>query len=126
MTEFLIPVVLGILFGAALIHFYQAWQTWRVLQELEGLPPEALETFNKLENETLIILEVESVNNQFLCYNHFTKDFVCTGQNIVEIIKNFKQRYPDKDAAIARGDPAALAVLKKQFDQEINENRISI
>jgi hypothetical protein len=126
MTEFLIPVVLGILFGAALIHFYHAWQTWRALQELEGLPPEALKTLEKLENETLIILEVESVNNQFLCYNHFTKDFVCTGQNLVEIIKNFKQRYPDKDAAIARGDPAALAVLKKQFDQEINENRISI
>lgn len=123
MTEFLIPIVLGILFGAALIHVYQ---TWRALQELQDLPPEALETINKLENETLIILEVESVNNQFLCYNHFTKDFVCTGQNIVEIIKNFKQRYPDKDAAIARGDPAALAVLKKQFDREINENRISI
>lgn len=126
MTEFLIPVVLGILFGAVLIHVYHAWQTWRALQELQDLPPEALETINKLENETLIILEVESVNNQFLCYNHFTKDFVCTGQNIVEIIKNFKQRYPDKDAAIARGDPAALAVLKKQFDREINENRISI
>ena len=126
MTEFLIPVVLGILFGAALIHFYRAWQTWRALQELEGLPPEALKTLEKLENETLIILEVESVDNQFLCYNHFTKDFVCTGQNLVEIIKNFNQRYPDKNAAIARGDPAALAVLKKQFDQEINENRISI
>ena len=126
MTEFLIPVVLGILFGAALIYFYQAWQTWRALQELEDLPPEALKTLEKLENETLIILEVESVDNQFLCYNHFTKDFVCTGQNLVEIIKNFNQRYPDKNAAIARGDPAALAVLKKQFDQEINENRISI
>ncbi len=124
MTEFLITVVIGILFGAALIHVYHAWQTWRALQE--HLPPEAIKTLEKLENETLIILEVESVNNQFLCYNHFTKDFVCTGQNIVEIIKNFKQRYPDKDAAIARGDPAALAVLKKQFDREINENRISI
>ena len=89
MTEFLIPVVLGILFGAALIHFYRAWQTLRALQELEGLPPEALKTLEKLENETLIILEVESVDNQFLCYNHFTKDFVCTGQNLVEIIKNF-------------------------------------
>jgi len=121
MTEFLIPVVLGILFGAALIHFYQAWQTWRALQELEGLPPEALKTLEKLENETLIILEVESVDNEFLCYNHFTKDFVCTGQNLVEIIKNFNQRYPDKNAAIARGDPAALAVLKKQFDETVIE-----
>jgi len=123
MLEFLIPIAVGLFLGAMIVQVYHAW---RALQDLADLPPEAIETLEKLENETLIILEVESVDNQFLCYNHFTKDFVCTGQNLVEIIKNFKQRYPDKDAAIARGDPAVLAVLKKQFDQQTNENRISI
>ena len=123
MLEFLIPVVVGIVLGAAIV---QIWQVWQIHREVSRIEKEVAETLEQLDKETLIILEVEPLNDQFLCYNHFTKDFVCTGQNIVEIIKNFKQRYPDKDAAIARGDPAALAVLKKQFDREINENRISI
>ena len=123
MLEFLIPVVIGIFLGAAIVHIYQAW---RIYQSLSEMSEEVVETLEKLENETLIILEVEPVNDQFLCYNHFTKDFVCKGRNIVEIVESFKQRYPDKDAALAKGDQAALAVLKQQLKEATNENRISI
>jgi hypothetical protein len=87
---------------------------------------EVSETLEELEKETLIILEVEPLNDQFLCYNHFTKDFVCKGRNIVEIVESFKQRYPNKNAAIAKGDPAALSVLKQQLKEATNENSISI
>jgi hypothetical protein len=44
----------------------------------------------------------------------------------VEIVESFKQRYPNKDAAIAKGDPAALAVLTQQHKEATNENRISV
>ena len=87
---------------------------------------EVSETLEKLDKETLIILEVEPLNDQFLCYNHFTKDFVCKGRDIVEIVESFKQRYPNKNAAIARGNPAALAVLKQQLKEATNENSISV
>ena len=123
MLEFLIPVVVGIVLGAAIV---QIWQVWQIHREVSRMEKEVSETLEKLDKETLIILEVEPLNDQFLCYNHFTKDFVCKGRDIVEIVESFKQRYPDKDAAIAKGDPAALAVLKQQLKEATNENRISV
>jgi hypothetical protein len=123
MLEFLIPVVVGIVLGAAIV---QIWQVWQIHREVSRMQEEVSETLEKLEKETLIILEVEPLNDQFLCYNHFTKDFVCKGRDIMEIVESFKQRYPDKDAAIAKGDPAALAVLKQQLKEATNENRISV
>jgi hypothetical protein len=44
----------------------------------------------------------------------------------VEIVESFKQRYPNKDATIAKGNPAALAVLKQQLKEATNENSISV
>jgi predicted negative regulator of RcsB-dependent stress response len=123
MLEFLIPVVIGIVLGAVIV---QIWQVWQIHRELSEMEEEVAETLEELEKETLIILEVEPINDQFLCYNHFTKDFVCKGRNIVEIVESFKQRYPNKNAAIARGNPAALAVLKQQLKEATNENSISI
>lgn len=123
MLEFFVPVVIGIFLGAVIA---QIWQVWRIYREVSRMEGEVAETLEKLNNETLIILEVEPINDQFLCYNHFTKDFVCKGRDIVEIVESFKQRYPNKDAAIARGDPAALAVLKQQLKEATNENRISV
>ena len=116
MLEFLIPVVVGWILGVVVVH---VWQAWRIYQELSKMSEETLETLEKLENETLIILEVEPIDDQFLCYNHFTKDFVCKGRNIVEIVESFHQRYPNKDAAVAKGDPAALAVLKQQLNEQL-------
>jgi hypothetical protein len=123
MLEFFVPVAVGIFLGAVIVHVYQAWC---IYQELSEMSEETVETLEKLNNETLIILEVEPIDDQFLCYNHFTKDFVCKGRNILEIVESFKQRYPDKDAAIAKGDPTALAVLKQQLKEATNENRISV
>ena len=123
MLEFLIPVVIGIVLGAVIV---QVWQVWKIHQELSEMEEEVAETLEELVKETLIILEVEPINDQFLCYNHFTKDFVCKGRNIVEIVESFKQRYPNKNAAIARGNPAALAVLKQQLKEATNENSISV
>ena len=123
MLEFLIPVVVGIVLGAVIV---QIWQVWQIHREVSRMEEEVSETLEKLDKETLIILEVEPINDQFLCYNHFTKDFVCKGRDIVEIVESFKQRYPNKDAAIAKGDPAALAVLKQQLKEATNENRISV
>ena len=111
MLDFLIPVVIGIVIGCLIVSFF------KFTQSVVELSPEAQDTLVKLTNETLVILEVESVNEQFLCYNYFTKEFVCTGRNIEEIRDRFKQRYPNKDAAVAKGDPAALAVLKQQLEE---------
>ena len=81
-----------------------------------------------LDEEKLIALTVEVDNNQYFCYNSITKDFVCQGSDLTEIRKRFRERYPDKDAAIYDGDQTAVATLKSQLEElkKQNENSIGI
>jgi len=81
-----------------------------------------------LDQERLITLTVEIDQNQYFCYNSITKDFVCQGSDLTEIRKRFRERYPDKDAAIYDGDRTAVATLKSQLQElkKQNENSISI
>ena len=90
----------------------------RVASELD-------EVSNDLELERLIPLTVEVVEDQYFCYNSITQDFVCQGVNLVEIVKRFKQRYPDKSAAIYNGDETAVRTLKSQL-KELDESSSSI
>ena len=83
------------------------------------------EVSKDLELERLIPLTVEVVDNQYFCYNSITQDFVCQGVNLVEIVKRFKQRYPEKSAAIYNGDETAVRALKSQL-KELDENSSSI
>jgi len=87
--------------------------TWLVRQRIDsGLD----EVSKDLELERLIPLTVEVVEDQYFCYNSITQDFVCQGTNLVEIVKKFKQRYPDKSAAIYDGDETAVRLLKSQLE----------
>lgn len=81
-----------------------------------------------LDEEKLIALTVEVDNNQYFCYNSITKDFVCQGSDLKEIRERFRERYPDKDAAIYDGDESAVATLKLQLKElkKQNENSIGI
>ena len=90
----------------------------RVASELE-------EVSQDLELERLIPLTVEVVEDQYFCYNSITQDFVCQGINLVEIVRKFKQRYPDKSAAIYDGDESAVRTLKSQL-KELDENSSGI
>ena len=90
----------------------------RVASELE-------EVSIDLELERLIPLTIEVVDHQYFCYNSITQDFVCQGKNLTEIVKKFKQRYPDKAAAIFDGDETAVHTLKSQL-KELDENSSGI
>jgi hypothetical protein len=81
-----------------------------------------------LDEERLIALTVEVDQNQYFCYNSITKDFVCQGSDLTEIRERFRERYPDKDAAIYDGDQTAVATLKSQLKdlKKQNENSIGI
>jgi hypothetical protein len=65
------------------------------------------EFVDKMVKQKLIILDIEAVDGQFMCYNSLTKEFVCMGQNMTEVQERFRQRYPDKEAALIKEDPVA-------------------
>ena len=78
-------------------------------------------TMKNLAQERLIALTVEIDNNQYFCYNALTKDFVCQGHSLKEIIERFRLRYPNKAAAIYDGDETAVKTLRSQLE-EMDEN----
>jgi hypothetical protein len=78
-------------------------------------------TMKNLAHERLIALTVEIDNNQYFCYNALTKDFVCQGYSLKEIIERFRLRYPNKAAAIYDGDETAVRTLRNQME-ELDEN----
>jgi hypothetical protein len=104
------------------IHIGLTLVAWAVRRRVAS---ELDEVSNDLELERLIPLTVEVVEDQYFCYNSITQDFVCQGVNLVEIVKRFKQRYPDKSAAIYNGDETAVRTLKSQL-KELDESSSSI
>ena len=105
-----------------LIHVGLNLMTWMIKRHTDS---DLDEVSNDLELERLIPLTVEVVDNQYFCYNSITQDFVCQGVNLVEIVKRFKQRYPEKSAAIYNGDETAVRTLKSQL-KELDENSSGI
>jgi hypothetical protein len=120
MSDYLIFGGISLLVAlAALVALLVKWIRDKRLQQANN----DLEiTIMRLINEQLIMLEVEVADDMYLCYNHFTSDFVCQGRNIEEIIQRFHSRYPDKEAAIFRVDESAVETLLQQV-KEFHENR---
>lgn len=96
--------------------------TWAVSRYLEN---QVGSVVRDLDQERLIPLTVEVDQDQYFCYNSITKAFVCQGRNLKEIVERFRQRYPDKAAAIYDGDETAVRTLKSQL-KELGENFSSI
>jgi hypothetical protein len=112
--------VLNAMFFGALIWFAFTWAVSRYLERHQ-----VGTIVQDLDQERLIPLTVEVDLDQYFCYNSITKDFVCQGRSLKEIVERFKLRYPDKAAAIYDGDETAVRTLKHQL-KELGENFSSI
>lgn len=105
--------VLELVFWAWLGWTATGWMLGRQRREYAELR----ETIQELEQQKLIALTIEVDQDVYFCYNSITKDFVCQGRDLREIVKNFALRYPDKQAAIFDGDESAVVTLKQQMQQ---------
>jgi len=123
--DFLIYAGIGWLLTSLTLMVLGMFVRWylerRIGQELNSVG-------QALDEEKLIALTVEVDQNQYFCYNSLTSDFVCQGSDLKEIRERFRERYPDKDAAIYDGDESAVTTLKSQLKdlKKQNENSISI
>ena len=117
----------GLIYLAVTIVFglLEAWLIYRFSRELSE---ELTSVGQALDEERLIALTVEQQHDQYFCYNSVTNDFVCQGRDLTEIRERFRERYPNKDAAIYDGDRTAVATLKSQLHElkKQNENSIGI
>ena len=111
----------GVGFGVVLFLLFVWILSRRIQIRFES---ELSTTMKNLAQERLIALTVEIDNNQYFCYNALTKDFVCQGYSLKEIIERFRLRFPNKAAAIYDGDETAVRTLRNQME-ELDENLFS-
>lgn len=104
----------GVGFGVIVFLLFVWIVSRRIRIQFES---ELTTTMKNLAQERLIALTVEIDNNQYFCYNALTKDFVCQGYSLKEIIERFRLRFPNKAAAIYDGDETAVQTLRNQMDQ---------
>jgi len=108
MIDFIIPVFIGVVLGVMILQAINIYRAWRELNSMSDDVLQKVDEFvDKLDNQKIIILEVEAVDGQFMCYNILTKEFVCMGRNMAEVAERFQQRYPGKEAGIVKEDPVA-------------------
>jgi len=112
--DFLIYFGLGYLIVTVIFGLLKAWLMHKFEQHIGE---ELTSVGQALNDERLIALTVEQEHDQYLCYNSVTNDFVCQGRDLAEIRKRFRERYPDKDAAIYDGDQTAVTTLKSQLKE---------
>lgn len=115
----ILSFILDLVLLGMIIWFVFTWLVSRHLQQQIGAIAQDLDVIL-----TVIPLTVEVNNNQYFCYNTITKDFVCQGHSLKEIVDRFRQRYPDKSAAIYDGDETAVRVLKNQLEQLDQSNAV--
>jgi hypothetical protein len=112
----------GVGFGVIVFLLF----VWAISRRIQfRVESELSDVMEKLAQDRLIALTVEIDNNQYFCYNALTKDFVCQGHSLKEIIERFRLRFPDKAAAIYDGDETAVQALKSQM-KDMDENSSSI
>ena len=112
-------LVLAFILGGLAVAGY----VWWLFKQVERKIQRAVEKIsNEIESQKQILLRVELDQDQFLCYNVETDQFVCQGSNVKEIFDRFKQRFPESVAKIIAGDEQAIARLIPQLE-EYHENR---
>lgn len=130
MTFEFIDLVLAFLLGSAVSFALISWlaQRWfnRLREALEQAMEEAEPSVaDRIQAGDVIPLNIEVDNDQYLCYNANTQEFVCQGTNIHEIIERFRSRFPGLNAVIYSGNEQAVATLKQQL-KEHRESSSSI
>ncbi len=66
------------------------------------------------ENNAKMALDIEIINDQYFCYDHSTKAFVCQGVSMEELTQRFAQRYPGQLAIIHTTEQAVITKLSKE------------
>ena len=123
--DMLFTHVVAFLAGALAATALIRWAAERFVDRLLAAVDETLEQEKSTDAATRRV-EIEVVNNQVLCYNADTKEFVCQGQDLPQVIERFKQRFPGTyDVKLVPANDETRAWARTQL-AKLNETGTSI
>lgn len=123
LIDIVVTIGIGIVIGFGMVAVY-VWYLWySIAKHIDRLVDEVV---REAEIE-LVGLDIEVDKGVYFCYNSIDKQFICQGNTVAEIREGFRQRFPNKTAYLAGGDPAIVEQLKTELLKLAqNENSTSI
>jgi len=120
-------VIAGTLMGLGIGFIALTVYMWILYQRIKSRVDRMIEEIISEAEENLVGLDIEVDKGVYFCYNSIDKQFICQGNTVAEIREGFRQRFPNKTAYLAGGDPAIVEQLKTELLKLAqNENSTSI
>ena len=113
LNEILGGILMGIGIGFVVLGLY----IWILFQRIRGRVDDMVKQIIQEAEADLVGLDIELDNGTYFCYNHTDKQFVCQGGTVAEIRQAFRERFPEKTAYLAGGDPAVVAEFRTELDK---------
>ena len=110
-VDILTAVGIGTVLGIGLVGLY----IWILYRRLKDQINRMVEQVVEEAEANLIGLDIELDKGTYFCYNSKDKQFICQGTTVQEIRDGFRQRFPDKTAYLAGGDPAVVEQIKTEL-----------
>jgi hypothetical protein len=112
-------VAVGALLGVGIVGMY----IWFLYHKLKNRIDQMINQVINEAEDNLVGLDIEVDKGVYFCYNNEDKQFICQGKTVAEIRQAFQERFPDKTAYQAGGDPRVVEELKTELLKlGINEN----
>ena len=111
----LMDIVGGIVMGIGIAFVVVGLYIWILFQRIRGRVDDMVKQIIQQAEADLIGLDIELDNGVYFCYNHMDKQFVCQGNTVAEIRQAFQNRFPEKTAYLAGGDPAVVEHFKTEL-----------
>lgn len=125
-TNTVMTLLIGIGLGLGLVALY----IWRVMARFEREIDQHIRNAVKEVEKALLPVIVEQDGDEIFVYSEKDRQFLVQGRTAKEIRERFDQRFPDRIAYMAGGDPALIERLKTELarikEQEKSENSISV
>jgi hypothetical protein len=116
-------IVAGILMGIGIGFMMLGIYIWYLYHKLKSRIDRMVAEVVAEAEADLVGLDIEVDNGVYFCYNSKDKQFVCRGNTVAEIKQAFQERFPNKTAYLAGGDPAVVAEFRTELLKlAINEN----
>lgn len=123
----LVDIVVAILVGIGVGFGMIATYVWFFLyRPIKSRVDRMIAAIAREAEENLIGLTIEVDQGVYFCYNHEDRQFICQGATVADIRRAFGERYPNKTAYLAGGDPEVVAEFRAELIKlSANENSLS-
>ena len=108
-------IVGGIVMGIGIAFIVLGLYILILYQRIKGRVDSMVKQIVQQAEANMVGLDIELDKGVYFCYNNKDKQFVCQGSTVKEIRQAFQQRFPDKTAYLAGGNPAVVEQFKTEL-----------